>query len=243
MLKTKNQPHLRVVTREGRFEDPRTYAQSTPGQSDSQVTSPLDSRSISTASDSPQGFTPYATFIKCPREVPQRSAKARRSSTDRCLRNSSNVMVPDYHHTVISKATPFREFTGQCARRDNPSMDIKELPEIRRTNLRRFVDTRMRGNLSALARTYRPDNPRPNFFSDLLRGAKNFGEKLAFELETCTGLKYGQLSIKDSPLEMREVVRETTSEDILEGLTPSERQEALRLIADIKGRRKARKRA
>ena len=122
-------------------------------------------------------------------------------------------------------------------------MDIKELPGVRRANLRRFVDLRMDGNLSALARKYRPDNPRPNFFSDLLRGAKNFGEKLAFELETCTGLKYGQLSIKDSPLEMREIIRESTSEDVFEGLTASERQEALRLIADIKSRRKPRKRA
>ena len=122
-------------------------------------------------------------------------------------------------------------------------MDIKELPEIRRANLRRFVDAHMGGNLSKLARTYRPDNPRPNFFSDLLRGAKNFGEKLAYELESCTGLKYGQLSLKESPLEMREVVRDTTSDDILEGLTASERQEALKLIADIKSRRKSRKRA
>jgi hypothetical protein len=143
---------------------------------------------------------------------------------------------------VIEKATPFREFTGQSARRDNPSMDIKELPAIRRANLRRFVDTRMRGNLSELARTYRPDNPRPNFFSDLLRGKKNFGEKLAFELEGCTGLKYGQLSIMDSPLEMREVRLEQT-DDILAGLTATERQEALRLIAGIKERRKTRRRA
>lgn len=243
MLKTTNQTHLRVVTREGRFEDPRTYAQSTSGQSDSHGTSPLDSRSISTASPSPHGFTPYATFIKCPRDVPQRSAKSRRSSTDLCLRNSMSFIGPDYHRTVISKATPFREFTGQCLRMDNPSMDIKELPVIRRANLRRFVDAHLGGNLSALARKYRPDNPRPNFFSDLLRGEKHFGEKLAYELETCTGLKYGQLSLKDSPLELREIVRETTSEDILEGLTPSERQEALKLIADIKSRRKVRRRA
>jgi hypothetical protein len=240
------QPALRlIVNREDFFEVPRRYGQSTSGRSDSHVTTPADSRSISTARDSPHGRRPYATLRKWPNVVRHLFAKADCSSDESVLRNSLSSMET-YHHTVIEKATPFREFTGQCVRRDNPSMDIKELPSIRRANLRRFVDARLEGNLSELARRYRPDNPRPSFFSDLLRGKKNFGEKLAYELEICLELKIGQLSIKDSLLEMREIRRDHLAEDIkaqVEDLTPTEKHEALRLIVEIKNRRKTKRSA
>jgi hypothetical protein len=241
--KRKGQARLRLVfTRDA---DDRRYAQSTAGQFSSHGTSPPDSRSISTARDSPQGFTPYATFIKCPSEVPQREANARLSETGRAFRYSRSFMGGDYHCTVTGKATPFREFTGRCVAPDNRPMKIEELPEIRRANLRRYLELHLSNNLSELARRYRPDNPRPSFFSDLLRGKKHFGEKLAFALESCLDLKEGQLSMAESPLELRQHRRHRI-EDLkvaLDDLHPDEQAEAMRAIAEIRSRRKVRRRA
>lgn len=155
-------------------------------------------------------------------------------------------MSADYHCTVIGKATPFREFSERRMHVDNSSMDIEELAAIRRDNLRRFVDTKLEGNLSALARAYRPDNPRPSFFSDLFRKKKHFGEKLALELETRLGLKKDQLSIPGSPLEMREIRADRTADELkarVDDLTPSEREQVLNAIAEILSKRKTKKRA
>jgi hypothetical protein len=108
--------------------------------------------------------------------------------------------MPDYHHTVISNATPFGEFTNWCRSVQNSPMRIVELAAIRRANLQRYVDERLAGNVSALNRLYRGGKGAPSYFNDLLAGRKSFGEKVARALERVLSLAPGQLDLKDSPL-------------------------------------------
>jgi hypothetical protein len=204
---------------------------------------------MSSASDSPQGRQPYATLLRCPTVVLQRSAKSARSAGDMLVKNSLNSM-PNYHHTVIGYATPVGEFTKWCSSADNKRMTREEKAQIRRENLRRFVDRHLDENLSELARLYARHmgkrDPRPNFFSDLLRAEKGFAETLAEAIEAAVRLKPGQLSIPDSPLEMREPLPKQPSEIIhaeLEGLEADEVSEVLALVQEIKGRRRSRRRA
>lgn len=74
MLKTKNQTHLRVVTREGRFAVPRRYAQSTSGRISSMGTAPSLSRESEMAKPSRTRSPVDSTFLKYPTLVSQRSA-------------------------------------------------------------------------------------------------------------------------------------------------------------------------
>lgn len=247
---TKDQSHLRLVVNrdDDLFDDPRRYAQSTSARSDSHVTSPLDSRSMFTASDSPQGRRPYATLRRWPTVVLHRSAKLDRSAGSIPVKNSLNSM-PDYHHTVIERATPFGDFTGWCRSSDNKRMTRKQKADIRRANLRRFIDLHMERNLSELARCYAKYKggraARPTFFSDVMRGEKGFGETLAEDLENAVRLKTGQLSLADSPLELREPLAKKAAEALtveLSGLNGDESDEVLAFVQELKTRRKQRKR-
>lgn len=121
---------------------------------------------------------------------------------------------------------------------------------MRRKNLQRFVDRYMKGNFSELARKYaqhmggRP--PRATFFSDVMRGAKGFGETLAENVEAAVRLKSGQLSVQDSPLELLEPIKKKPAEQLTAALDSLEDHEALEVvdfIEQLKARRKPRRRA
>jgi hypothetical protein len=222
-------------------DEPRTCAQSTSGHSSSHVTSPLDSRSMLIAKDSLQGRKPYATFLRCPAVVPQRSAKSSRSIGDKGERNFLRSM-PDYHHSVTEKATPIMEFTKWCQRTDNMDMD----PETRRQNLRRVIDERFGGNLSAFARAFDPPKS-PSYVSDLLRqgAGKSFGEKAARGAERAAGLIPGQLDIPNSPLRLDDTVRNRAEEELrmeIRDMDLDEKSELLEAARKIKSRRMKRRR-
>jgi hypothetical protein len=224
------------------FRERRRNAQSTEGHSSSQVTLPPVSRSSATASSAEQGRDPYATLLRCPGVVPERSASARRSSTERDFQNGFSSMS-DYHHTVLFFATPTGEFTPDCGRPDNASMDK---PQIRRENLRRFVATRLDGNNSELSR--RLGNESTAYVNDLLRdgSTKSFGEKAAASIEDKLGLLSGQLDIKDSPLLMDETRRDRLDDEIKElsaGLTKNEKVELVDMLRGMYSKRKKTRRA
>jgi len=210
LLTRRGQSHLRLVfSRDESLEDPRKCAQSTSGLNSSQVTSPRDSRSMLIASDSPQGLSPYATLRRWPAVVPQRSANDSRSARDRAFKNVKRS-IPEYHHMVNISATPFVEFTKRCTSVDNEGMesDRLKIQEVRRENTRRVVERFFRGNQAALARAYNPANPDSqatrSYINDLLKDPprKNFGEKASWKIEDAVGLRRGQLSIPNSPLEL-----------------------------------------
>ena len=95
MLKTKNQPHLRVVTLEGRFELPRRYAQSTSGRVSSTGTAPPLSRSRAIDSPSRKRSLVDSALRKYPTEVPHRLAKRSCSDGSRELRYVRSDSIPD----------------------------------------------------------------------------------------------------------------------------------------------------
>lgn len=252
MLKTRNQPHLRLAfSRDEGFLEERRYAQSTSGRSDSHETLPLDSRSISIANDSPQGRSPYATLRKWPSVVRQRFAKADCSVVDGSdLRNSFSSIDTQYHHVVIGKATPLGAFTGRCTRLDNRGMKGKEkidaLADIRRANLKRLLERDYGGNRSEVARKYRDhmgrDTFRPGFISDVIRGKKSFGPALAIDLEAALNIVDGQLSIQDSPLEKRMPEPLNLPEQIKEAISALSADEQRALLREILERQKPKRR-
>jgi hypothetical protein len=220
------------------------YFQSTDGQSPSQRTLPPDSRSMFIAKDSEHGRVLYATFRKCPSEVPQRSANDSRSGAGSDLKNSTSSMPMHYHHTVLNKATPNGEFTNWLAGGDNGEME-NQIADVRRANLFRLIERDFGGNRSHFARVYDEANPRPNYFSDLLRtnSGKSFGEKVARKIEERAGLVMGQLDIPDSPLRQDENRRSRVKDDLriaLDDLDREEMREALEAIRKIQSRRRKR---
>lgn len=241
MKAKRNYPTRRVVDLD-EFRELRRKAQSTEGHNSSQVTLPVVSRSSATASSAEHGRDPYATLLRCPGVVPQRTASERRSSTERDFQYGFSSMS-DYHHTVLFFATPTGEFTPDCGRQDNPSMDK---PQIRRENLRRFVATRLDGNNSELSR--RLGNESTAYVNDLLRegSTKSFGEKAAASIEEKLGLQPGQLDLKDSPLLMDETRRDRLDDEIKEqiaGLTREEKLQIARTINEIYSKRRRTRRA
>lgn len=240
-MEKRTHPHLRLVRD---TDDPRMYSQSTPsGQSFSQRTLPFDSRSILIANDSEQDRSPYATLRKWPAVVPHRSANEARSSVESSLRKSIRSM-PDYHHAVIGNATPSVEFTRRCIANDNEGMQA-DMAKIRRQNLSRLIERDFRGNKSEIARAYDEADPKPQYFSDLLRdgSGKSFGEKAARKIEEKTGLKAGQLDIPDSQLLHDESRRNRIKDEVriaIDDLDRDELREALVAIRKIQGRRRRR---
>ena len=242
--KNTNYPALRlVVSRESLADVPRKYDQSTFGQSSSHVTVPEDSRSILIASDSPQVLKPYATFLRCPQVVPQRSANSSRSVDDMGRRNSLRSM-PHYHQSVKENATPNVEFTKWCQSTDNSHMEIAE---IRRENLNRLI--RERGfseNLSAFARRFEPPI-RSSYIADLIKAGstKSFGEKAARKFEKAADLLPGQLDIPNSPLRIDPT--KSRIEDELDWaigqLEPHEKAEILDAAKKMLDKRHRRKRS
>jgi hypothetical protein len=152
--------------------------------------------------------------------------------------------MADYRHMVLENATPHGGFTKWCGTRDNPSMDK---PQIRRENLRRYVESRLGGNNSRLSRLL--GNESTTYVNDLLRdgSTKSFGEKVAAKIEDKIGLQAGQLDIPNSPLLQDERKRDRLDEDIkqlIAGLTTREEKiEAIETLNAIYSKRKRTRRA
>jgi hypothetical protein len=133
------------------------------------------------------------------------------------------------------------EFTKWCQGTDNMDMD----PETRRLNLRRVIDDRFGGNLSAFARALDPPKS-PSYVSDLLRptAGKSFGEKAARRAERAAGLIAGQLDIPNSPLRLDDTVRNRAEEELrmeIRDMDLDEKSELLEAARKIKGRRMRRR--
>lgn len=241
-----NQPALRVVDGRDENRELRRYAQSTSEHSDSPRTFPSDSRSSAMASDSEQGRVPYTTLRKWPKETRQRFARECLSGTvidfQKVLRSMAHS-----HHSVIENQSPSREFTNWWQAPDNPDME-NSMAETRRRNLARLIERDFGGNKSEIARAYDPDNPKPQYFSDLLRplGGKSFGEKAARKIEEKTSLKPGQLDIPNSPLIHDESKRSRVKEELrlaLDDLDKDEQRELLDTVRKIQARRHGRRKA
>lgn len=91
-------------------------------------------------------------------------------------------MGGDYHHTVLTKATPSRDFTKWCEPGHTSGMDVQKL---RRAALKAYIakhfprDGDPRGNVSAFAQTV---DKAQSQIADMLDGRKSFGEKVAATL-------------------------------------------------------------
>lgn len=229
---------LRLAFVDGVAVDPRRNAQSALGHVSSQGTSPPDSRSREIASDSEHGRVPYTTFLRCPTVVSHRSASDSRSAGDSVFQKGLSFM-PDYHHTVISNATPFGEFTEWCFGVQTSPMKNVEQAAIRRANLRRYVDEKLDGNVSELNRRYREGKGVPSYFNDLLAGRKSFGEKVARAIEKALDLAAGQLDVKDSPLNRvtRKDLTDDQLHDIIATLTATEKRQLIGYAAAIRDQR------
>lgn len=243
--KNKGQALFRLVTVDGIPVEPRKKAQSTSGRITSHGTSPLDSRSINIASDSRHRRVPYATLRKWPSVVSHLSAKPSASESERVFKKESRSMT-HYHQTVIGRQSPFGEFTKWCPSNDNKRMVSEEdlaLRRLRIKNLSRFLE-REGISQSELARRYADyrsksgEKPiKPSFFSDLLREKKSFGEKLATGLERTVGLKKGQLSEENSPLEME--LAEDPEEAVLDFLREMSPKQRAKFLERLKERHRA----
>lgn len=141
---------------------------------------------------------------------------------------------------VLANATPFVEFTDWCNGTDNGRMH--DVVITRRMNLARLIERDFRNNRSEIARAYNPEDPKPQYFSDLLRESsrKSFGEKAARRIEERAGLKPGQLDIPDSPLlhdeGKRDKVRDTVRLAVDE-LDREEMREVLDFVRKLQRRR------
>lgn len=121
-----------------------------------------------------------------------------------------------------------------------------EIVKVRRQNLRNLIVRDFGGNKSAIAREYNRENPKPSYFSDLVRDAsgKSFGEKAARKIEQRIGLLPGQLDIPNSPLLYDESRRSRIKDELrlaIEDLDKDEMREALDAIRRIQGWRSRRK--
>jgi hypothetical protein len=237
------QPHLRlVVDNSGRGLDALRYAQSTSGRSCSQNTEPPVSRSKAIASFSEQLRKPYATLRKCPNVVSHFTASDSLSSSESPCQNDLRSM-PQYHHTVISKATPFREFTKWCRGTQTGDMKIAELAGTRRQNLARYVDQHLDGNVSELTRIYGRSvhrDVKPSYFNDMLAKRKSFGEKVARQIEKALRLLPGQLDIPDSPLIKMGTKSDVGDEELLmviASLNPTEKMKVLGYATAVREKR------
>lgn len=211
--------HLRLVASNA---EPRICAQSTSPRSSSHVTRPADSRSISIASDSPQGRKPYAILRRCPGVVPHLSAKDLRSTTGNCFKNALNSMPPLYQ-TVTQKQAPNSAFTKWCMNGDNRGVKNED-QAIRAENLKRLIEMQFRGNASRLARAC---GKKPNYLSALKNGKKSFAEKAARSIEWGAGLIRGQLDIPNSLL-LRDPNRRERPRDEVQAVIDDMGEEALR---------------
>lgn len=135
-------------------------------------------------------------------------------------------------------------FTGRCKSLDNGAM--LDTAKIRRENLARLIERDFHNNKSEIARAYNEENPKPQYFSDLLseKSGKSFGEKAARKIEEKTGLRIGQLDIPDSQLLHDESKRDRVADTLrlaIDDLDRDEMREALTAIRKIQGRRQHRR--
>lgn len=114
---------------------------------------------------------------------------------------------------------------------------MRSLAEIRLGNLRRYLEERCGGNQSELARR---TGKHPGYISDLLRGQKSFGEKVARDFERQLRLapgvlddsQPGQLAVE----EPRAIYADTTASRIVVALSPlddSVQQAILTLVESL----------
>lgn len=183
----------------------RRTRQSTSSRRDSQTTAPLVSRSMLTASFSPQRLPQSATLARCPTEVSQRRAKSRFPAAVKPLQKSDSSMLLS-HHTVLRNATPNGIHTGRC---ETERMAISDDAEVRRRNLWRFCVLHCGGEpftngqaTDALANLKVRAKRKGAYLADLLKPNtdKSFGEKSARKLEDDLGLFSKELDIENSPL-------------------------------------------
>jgi len=178
-------PHLRVVSREGLFELPRRYDQSTSGRTDSTDTTPPLSRSSAMAVDSAIRCLAEMALRKYPIVVPQRLAYDSWSSGTREFRylRSASALIgsSDISPTLPCGkvvATPFGHLPGARASYD----ERVTLHDTRRRRLRLLL--RQYGSQKELAAAcgFISDN----YLSQLLSLKKSFGEKAARKIEQAT---------------------------------------------------------
>lgn len=111
-----------------------------------------------------------------------------------------------------------------------------QIADVRRRNLVRLIERDFGGNRSEIARTYDSENPKPQYFSDLVRpmSGKSFGEKVARKIEERTGLKSGQLDIPDSQLIQDDTRRSRIKVDLQQALAELDRDEQYEVLATIR---------
>lgn len=93
---------------------------------------------------------------------------------------------------VIRNATPSRGFTNWWKSNLMFSMAKMREQDIRRKNLKRYMETRCEGSPTKLANAaHKPVNQ----IQDMLAGRKSFGEKVAREIEDALGLEPKALDV------------------------------------------------
>jgi hypothetical protein len=183
MLKSTSHTHLRVVTREGRFEVPRRYDQSTSGRTDSTGTRPPLSRSRAIAVDSAMRSFVDKALRRYPRVVPDRTAYAPCSSTERELRyvrSCSDICGTLPHSNSLT--IPFVALPGSSPSQNGGMAEKDELRLTRQRRLRLLIQEIGVGGRIKLADAIGAE---PNYISQLTspRLKKPFGEETARKLE------------------------------------------------------------
>lgn len=113
----------------------------------------------------------------CPAVVPHLRANSARASSLPSSRRKVFKSMPALHQTVKSSSTPVGEYAVM-------HLGMADDAEIRRQNLRRLFP----GDPFPSTRAARELGRTPAFWSDLARGRKSFGEKLARSIEEHAGL-------------------------------------------------------
>lgn len=218
---TRDQPHLRLVVNrdDGFFEDPRRYAQSTSGRTDSTGTAPPLSRSRSTAVDSAIRSFVERALRRYPSVVSQRSAYDTCSSTGRELRYVRSVS--DMPHTLPDSkvvSIPFGH-SHPPGRSHNARMSEEE---TRRRRLQLLLRDFGSQKDLAIACGYVSDN----YISQLLTPGKSFGPKAARKIERGAGKPKYWLDDESQPVSTPPPVWPfSVDRAIWERLSPAQKRE------------------
>lgn len=131
-------------------------------------------------------------------------------------------MDADYHQTVIDFNTKrgFHQTVTFCL---NPHMDTKA--EIRRKRLVQLIQDRFGGNQTEFAEQV---GRRQSAVSDMVRGAKSFGEKIARDIELRLGLPELWLDGADSEKDVEPPVSGKTDEYYIVAKSPEDLVRQLR---------------
>lgn len=131
-------------------------------------------------------------------------------------------MSADYHQTVINFNTKrgFHQTVTFCL---NPHMDTKA--EIRRKRLGQLIQDRFGGNQTEFAEQV---GRRQSAVSDMVRGAKSFGEKIARDIELKLGLPELWLDGLDEQKAQEMVVMEPLADYYIVAKSPEDLVRQLR---------------